>query len=576
MAYRALYRVWRPQTFGDIVGQEHITRTLQNAVKEQRFSHAYLFNGPRGTGKTSAAKIMAKAINCQRGPGIEPCNECEACRGITDGSIVDVMEIDAASNRRIEEIRDIRDKVKYAPTQVRYKVYIVDEVHMLTTEAFNALLKTLEEPPEHVIFILATTDPHKLPPTIISRCQRFDFRRIGSVAIVERLREVIHGEDMEVSDQALTFIARMAEGGMRDALSLLDQALSFGGSRVELDDVLSITGAVSQGLLAEAVTHIRDGSAADVMDVVNRLVQSGKSPEQFLDDLLFYFRDLLLYKTAPGLEEIQDRIKLDSGFKELGDTWERERLFSVIEQLNRSKNEMKWASHTRILLELALIQLCQTLPEGAVFAPASLPSTVNTDPMPSGQVSELVAKIDRLEKQLKQLESGTVSQERASSTPARREPRRPGIQPTVKIQGSRIRDVARQSIEPQLKKLTSLWPDILNKVKEKDIRVHAWLLDGYPVALSEDGLVVCFKNVIHCETTSRESNRMVIEEVVKGFVNRPVELLTLMESQWKEIGTVQSAPEEKQQEELKLQPESDPVVEEAYKWFGEELVEIKD
>ncbi|WCN37817.1 DNA polymerase III subunit gamma/tau [Aneurinibacillus uraniidurans] len=574
MTYRALYRVWRPQTFHDIVGQEHITRTLQNAIKEQRFSHAYLFNGPRGTGKTSAAKVMAKAINCEQGPAAEPCNECAACRGITEGSVVDVMEIDAASNRRIEEIRDIRDKVKYAPTQVRYKVYIIDEVHMLTTEAFNALLKTLEEPPAHVIFILATTDPHKLPATIISRCQRFDFRRIGSGAIVKRMREAVEAEHVQISDQALTFIARMAEGGMRDALSLLDQALSFGGEQIDLEDVIAITGAASHGLLSETVTAIQDGATATALDIVRRLVQEGKSPEQFLDDLLFYFRDLLLYKTAPALEEIQDRIILEPEFAKLADSLVRPHIFAVIEQLNRAKSEMKWASQPRIMLELILIQLCQaTGSEQEVMGggenPSGAPAVLSAD------VAQLLQRIDILEKRLKQMETDGSSASPVSQ-PTRPEKRRSSLQPTVKIPVSRIQDVAVHSIEPQLRKLQSIWPDILGTVKSRSIQLHAWLLDGKPVALSQDGIVVCFKSVIHCETTSRELNKKLLEEVVKGFINRPVELFTLMESQWQEIRQAAVLPEKGSGEESVSAPEAEPLVDEAIKLFGEDLVDIKD
>src|SRR5690625_3558109 len=238
MSYQALYRVWRPRNFADLVGQLHITRTLQNAISEEKFSHAYLFSGPRGTGKTSAAKIFAQTVNCEQAPTREPCQACEACQGILDGTIADVIEIDAASNTSVDDIREIRDKVKYATSTVSYKVYIIDEVHMISTNAFNALLKTLEEPPPHVIFILATTEAHKIPLTIISRCQRFDFKPIHQQTIVSRLQVVVDHAKIKITEEALEIIALMADGGMRDALSILDQAVSYSDGVVELEDVL--------------------------------------------------------------------------------------------------------------------------------------------------------------------------------------------------------------------------------------------------------------------------------------------------------------------------------------------------
>ncbi|MCX7571913.1 DNA polymerase III subunit gamma/tau [Tumebacillus sp. DT12] len=359
MAYIALYREWRPQLFRDIAGQEHVTRTLQNALRQHRFAHAYLFNGPRGTGKTSAARVLAKAINCENGPAEEPCNECPACIGITKGTIMDVMEIDAASNRGVDEIRDLRDKVKFAPTEVRSKVYIIDEVHMLTTEAFNALLKTLEEPPSHVMFILATTEPHKLPATIISRCQRFDFRRITGRAIVDHLRHIADEKGVIVEEDALWLVARAAEGGMRDALSIFDQVISFGGDQVRAEDIISMVGAIGADVLAKIARGICERQPAAVLGEIGDLIDKGKDVGQLLHDLVTYFRDLLMQKTVPHLEEVQDRANYDREFAEVADMYETGVLTRIIEQMTQVQNELKWQSQGRLLLEMLMVRLCK-------------------------------------------------------------------------------------------------------------------------------------------------------------------------------------------------------------------------
>ena len=272
MAYVALYRAYRPQSFKEVSGQEHIVRTLQNAIINNKVAHAYLFSGPRGTGKTTIAKIMAKSINCPNSRDGEPCNECEICKGITKGMISDVVEIDAASNNGVDEIRDIRDKVKYLPSEGKYKVYIIDEVHMLSTGAFNALLKTLEEPPVHAIFILATTEPHKIPATILSRCQRFDFRGVGVKEIIERIKFISKNEKIEISNEAIELIAECAEGGMRDALSLLDEAISFAGSKVEVSDVYQVSGAVDLDNMLEVASDVLEKDSSKVLSSLEKII----------------------------------------------------------------------------------------------------------------------------------------------------------------------------------------------------------------------------------------------------------------------------------------------------------------
>lgn len=395
VSYQALYRVFRPQVFEDVVGQEHITKTLQNALLQKKFSHAYLFSGPRGTGKTSAAKIFAKAVNCEKSPVSEPCNECDACKGITNGSISDVIEIDAASNNGVDEIRDIRDKVKFAPSAVTYKVYIIDEVHMLSIGAFNALLKTLEEPPAHCIFILATTEPHKIPLTIISRCQRFDFKRITTKDIVGRMEKIVDAEGLDVQEGSLEIIASAADGGMRDALSLLDQAISFSGEQLTIDDALLITGAVSQHFISQLAEAIFDQNIATALDTLNELLQQGKDAAKLIEDMIFYFRDMLLYKTAPDLEGVLEKVKVDESFVALSDRVTPQFLYETIEVLNKSHQEMKWTNHPRIFFEVAVVKLCQST-AGLTQGHAEADLTALTD------------KINRLEQELSRLRAEGV------------------------------------------------------------------------------------------------------------------------------------------------------------------------
>lgn len=396
MEHIALYRAWRPQSFQDMVGQQHIIQTLQNAIREQRTSHAYLFSGPRGTGKTSAAKILAKAVNCERGPATEPCNECEACRRITSGAVMDVQEIDAASNRGVEEIRDLREKVKYAPTEVRQKVYIIDEVHMLTTEAFNALLKTLEEPPPHVMFILATTEPHRLPATIISRCQRFDFRRVSLEEQTARLALICEQEGMEADHDALQYIARLSDGGMRDALSVLDQISSFTDGRVTYQQVMDMTGGIASEQFAKLAASLLKGDVGHILQMIEGFMHEGKSADKCMENLLYYFRDLLMIKMVPDADKLTDRVLNPESFRDMAESFTKEQLFQMIDTLNRYQSEMKYAVQPQTLFEVALLKLCSIPASGgaAAAAGASSPSTS----VDGGEINRLKQQLAELEK----------------------------------------------------------------------------------------------------------------------------------------------------------------------------------
>ncbi len=590
MSHIALYRSWRPQTFGDVVGQDHIIQTLQNSLAEGRFTHAYLFSGPRGTGKTSAAKILAKAVNCLNGPAPEPCNTCDACRRISDGAVMDVIELDAASNNGVDEIRDIRDKVKYAPTEVRYKVYIIDEVHMLTIGAFNALLKTLEEPPAHVIFILATTEPHKLPVTIISRCQRYDFRRVSLEAQLGRLQLICTEEGIHADEQALKHIARLSDGGMRDALSLLDQIIAYTGMSFVYADVIAITGSIAIEQFQDMAEALQRNDLGSVLDQIELLMQEGKSVEKCIESFIHFYRDILMVRMLPDASlALQGGI--DEGLRKLALIYQQEQLFMAIELLNHFAGEMKYSAHPGTLLEVAMMKLCDKL--NANLIPVELPSAV-------------VGRLEQLETRIKELEAklSLVAQQEGSSIQSK--PPAASSKPVVGSRGgsqaSAMNEKRSKSIlEPFVlsgddtlfKQLLPKWHQVLSKVKERKITIHAWLVDGELVSAVDGAILVAFKNTIHRETTEKPDNRQLIEQVIQDVYGQSLSLRTVMVREWTEaiaskptqqngrgssdLGTSQGA------ELLMLEPEdivegkaNEQWINEAIELFGEELVVIKE
>ncbi|NLZ52232.1 MAG: DNA polymerase III subunit gamma/tau [Thermoanaerobacteraceae bacterium] len=357
MSYVALYRKYRPKSFDDIVGQDAIVTTLKNQLSSGKIGHAYLFCGMRGTGKTSTARVFAKALNCEKGPTQNPCNSCASCIAISNGSMMDVIEMDAASNRGIDDIRDLREKVNFAPSEGRYKIYIIDEVHMLTTEAFNALLKTLEEPPQYVVFILATTEPNKLPQTILSRCMRFDFTRISTAQIVTRLREIAMDSGIEVEDKALAQIARSSQGSVRDALSLLDKAIAYSEGKLSYDETLTLLGAVSHEVFYDISQAVLQCSSAAVLEILDQVAKQGKDLFRFMDDLLEHFRNLLMVciNADRNLIDVidEDYVKL----QQTSQGYSKEKLLSIIGILKDAANDVKWSSQPRIIVEAALVKL---------------------------------------------------------------------------------------------------------------------------------------------------------------------------------------------------------------------------
>ena len=449
MEYTALYRKFRPTRFDEIVGQEHIVKTLKNELINDRVGHAYLFNGGRGTGKTSAAKILARAVNCLNPKDGEPCNECAVCKAALDGSLTDIVEMDAASNNSVEDVRAIRDEVNFLPTVAKYRVYIIDEVHMLSTGAFNALLKTLEEPPAHVKFILATTEPQKLPATILSRCQRFDFKKISNDNIEKRLNFVCDQSNIDITPDAKKLIAILAEGAMRDALSILERCMQEEGKITE-ELVKELVGIPKTESVNKITKSILEKDTDTALQTINEIISEGKDISNFLWEIIKYVKDILIYKTNTQLEIYNDKEKND--IKQLADSTTKERLISIIYELSNLQNDMKWSSQKLIMFQVEIIKLCNE-----VIQSSTNEHTENTsDGISSKEVEDLKYKISRLEKQISLLQT---SQER-------NEPANESTKKNVKMQPVGKTEV-KKSTSVKLGEKVQNWPKIIDQIKQE-------------------------------------------------------------------------------------------------------------
>ncbi|PTF03517.1 DNA polymerase III subunit gamma/tau [Staphylococcus devriesei] len=571
MNYQALYRMFRPQSFDDVVGQEHVTKTLRNAISKGKQSHAYIFSGPRGTGKTSIAKVFAKAINCLNPQDGEPCNECAICKGITQGTNGDVIEIDAASNNGVDEIRNIRDKVKYAPSESKYKVYIIDEVHMLTTGAFNALLKTLEEPPAHAIFILATTEPHKIPPTIISRAQRFDFKAIGTEQIVDRLRLVAEEQSLDYDEAALEFIAKASEGGMRDALSIMDQAIAFGDDHLKLQDVLDVTGSVDEAALNTLFKDIVEGNVKEAFARYHRFTAEGKEVNRLINDMIYFVRDTIMNKTVEAQAEYDALMNFDL-----------ETLYHMIDIINDTLVSIRFSVNQNVHFEVLLVKIAEMVKS----QPETVQNVATTHVASEPNNEVLLQRMEQLENELKTLKAQGVPQANNSRNGNTSNSNRRGKrQSKGTFSMTNIAKVLDEANKEDIQLLKKHWLEVVDYAKSNDKKSLVSLLqNSIPVAASSKRVLIQFEEEIHCEIVNKdEEKRSSIENVVRNIINKDVEVVGVPSDQWMKVRTEyinnrkQSENEEASSvSNAKEKTQEADVAQKARDLFGEDTVHLID
>lgn len=526
MAYLSLYRRWRSQSFDEVVGQAHIVQTLKNSLNTGRISHAYLFSGPRGTGKTTLARLFAKGLNCVEGPTADFCGKCPQCVGITQGNSLDVIEIDGASNRGIEEIRKLREQVQYAPVDGLYKVYIIDEVHMLTTDAFNALLKTLEEPPERVVFILATTDPQKVPTTILSRCQRYDFKRFPAEDIKNHLQFVLSKEGVVPDPDALEIIAEHADGGMRDALSIVDQCLAY-SDHLSVEVVSTVLGVATRERIISFLQGLNQRDGAELFQQIQDLYLDGKSLSQFVRDILAYLRKAIVNKTV---------------LPDIGIEWNSDQILKVMAVFSECERDMRYVRDNNVPLELAVLRLIQ----------------------PESLVEKLQERVDVLEKKLQELERTGIRTADAAR------------QPKEESQQIVLNPV---SDDPdKLKTIQANWQEFLNLLRnERLIQPEAFLREGYPVGIEGNQVVIGFPQGrgFHKASIEQDKHREPAERALSKMFGCPLTIRCIM-SDVKEQPQPDNAPDNQEQTIEQPKAEHNDAVNAALEIFGGKIIKIKE
>jgi DNA polymerase III subunit gamma/tau len=587
VSHLSLYRKWRPQTFEDVLGQSRVTQTLQNAITANRFVHAYLFSGHRGTGKTTTARILAKALNCERGPTPVPCNVCAICRAISNGVSLDVMEIDAASNRGIDEIRDLREKVKLVPVEGRYKIYIIDEAHMLTTEAANALLKTLEEPPPHAIFVLVTTEPHRLPTTITSRTQRFDFKRIPLSVIVDRLRAIAGSEGVDVEEGALHVIARAADGALRDAESMLDQLSAFCQSRINKADVLAVLGLIEEEVAQQVADAAIAQDAAACLELANRVIAEGRDVRQILRSLIDHFRDLLVVAVVRDPSEIvetsDDRLEV---LRAQSARFSPAALLQKIRILAAAEAEARFATQPRVVLEMAILKVCRPeldpSIEGLAARIEALERQAGRDRPPAPGVgsktlspppAELAAQPARTSPKRMPRDRGSQSAEPVAGVPAARSGAPHGAMPRHDGAGAGEDTEGRSAQDPEeagvtIEAVRIRWPQLMEEVKGRSRPAYAFLLEASPQSVDGARLVLAVRHKFHLENLQEPKHRQIVEEILEAVMGIRLRLGLVLDA-------FDTPPASAVSLERPDPKGADTLVEEAVRRFGNPVREIR-